>query len=56
MAAVVAVLLTGIAGFARGGPWYQRNANRLMHLRVALQLLAVGALALVIWLSRAGAG
>ncbi len=52
MAAVVAVLLTGIAGFAKGGPWYERNANRLMNLRVVLQLAAVIALALVIWLSR----
>jgi hypothetical protein len=51
MAAVLAVLMTGIAGFGKGGPWYQRNANRLMNLRVALQLVAVVILGFVIWLS-----
>lgn len=49
---VVLVLFTGVLGFARGGPWYHRNANRLMNLRVAVQAVAVTALALAAWLSR----
>lgn len=48
---VVLVLLTGVAGFARGGPWYQRNANRLMNLRVGAQAVAVLLFALIVWLS-----
>ncbi|OJX81237.1 HIG1 domain-containing protein [Magnetospirillum sp. 64-120] len=39
--AVAAVLVTGLLGFAGGGPWYRRHANTLMKLRVGLQLLAV---------------
>ncbi len=49
---VFTVLLTGILGFAKGGPWYQRNANRLMNLRVAVQAVAVLLLGLAVWLSR----
>jgi len=39
--AVAGILLTGLLGFATGGPWYRRHANTLMKLRVGLQLLAV---------------
>ncbi|MEW5729161.1 MAG: HIG1 domain-containing protein [Pseudomonadota bacterium] len=49
---VVLVLFTGVVGFARGGPWYQRNANRLMNLRVAVQAAAVLLLGLAVWLAR----
>lgn len=38
---VAAVLLTGLLGFARNGPWYRRHAHTLMRLRVGLQLLAI---------------
>lgn len=50
LGAVTLVLLTGVFGFAKGGPWYRRNATRLMNLRVGLQLVAVlllGALVLL---------
>lgn len=50
LGAVTLVLLTGIFGFAKNGPWYRRNATRLMNLRVGTQFLAVlllGALALI---------
>jgi hypothetical protein len=50
--AVLLVLATGIMGFAKGGPWYRRHANRLMNLRVAAQALAVILLGAAIWLSR----
>lgn len=49
---VVLVLATGVLGFAKGGLWYQRNANRLMNLRVAVQAVAVVLLGLAVWLSR----
>ena len=39
--AVAGVLLTGLLGFARGGPWYRRHAPTLMKLRVGLQLVSV---------------
>jgi len=56
LAVVVAVLLTGVLAFAKGGPWYERHANQLMNLRVAAQAVAVFVLALVLWLSPAGGG
>ncbi len=40
MAGVVAVLLVGVWSFYRGGPFYERNGNRLMRARVGLQLAA----------------
>ena len=52
LALVVIALATGVIGFAKGGPWYQRHANRLMQLRVAAQAVAVALLALLLWLGR----
>jgi len=41
LAAVVIVLLTGVAGMARGGDFNRRYGNKLMRLRVVLQGVAV---------------
>lgn len=49
LALVALVLLTGLVAFAKGGPWYQRHANRLMNLRVAAQFLAVLLLAVLVF-------
>jgi hypothetical protein len=51
LALVSLVLLTGVLAFAKGGPWYQRNANRLMNLRVGAQFFAVLLLATLAYLS-----
>jgi hypothetical protein len=40
MAATLAVVLVGVWSFVGGGPFYQRHGNRMMQLRVALQLAA----------------
>lgn len=50
LACVVLVLATGVFSFTLGNAWYQRNANRLMNLRVAAQFVAVVAFALLVWL------
>jgi Hypoxia induced protein conserved region len=39
--AVVAVLLVGIGGFARGGDFNRKYANKIMRLRLLLQFAAV---------------
>lgn len=39
--AVVVVLVTGIAGFARGGKFDRQYGNKLMQARVILQFTAV---------------
>ncbi len=39
--AVLLVLATGLAGFAKGGEFNRKYANKLMRLRVASQAFAV---------------
>jgi Hypoxia induced protein conserved region len=39
--AVLAILLVGIGGFARGGDFNKKHANRIMRYRIAAQAVAV---------------
>ncbi len=39
--AVLGVLVVGVFGFARGGEFNKKHANRIMRLRLLLQFLAV---------------
>ena len=52
--AVVGVLLIGIGGFAKGGEFNRKNANKLMRLRLILQFVAVLLILLFVWVSRQG--
>ncbi len=47
MAAVLAVLLTGVWSFVKGGPFYERYGNHMMRARVGLQLIAAVLLGLM---------
>lgn len=38
---VLGVLLVGVIGFARGGDFNQKYANKIMQLRILLQFIAV---------------
>lgn len=38
---VLVILMVGIGGFAKGGEFNRRNANKLMRWRIAAQLVAV---------------
>lgn len=38
---VLIILMIGIGGFARGGDFNRKHANRLMRYRIAAQALAV---------------
>ncbi len=38
---VLGILMTGIGGFAKGGEFNKRNANKLMRWRIGAQALAV---------------
>ncbi|MEM7719577.1 MAG: twin transmembrane helix small protein [Pseudomonadota bacterium] len=51
---VVGILLTGIGGFAKGGDFNRKHANRIMRYRIYAQFVAV-ALILVFVLIRRGA-
>ena len=47
---VLAILLFGIATFARGGEFNRRNANRIMRWRLAAQFIAVVVVVGLAWL------
>ena len=50
--AVVAVLVLGLGGFAKGSGWAQRNANLLMRYRIGAQFVAVVLIVLYILLRK----
>lgn len=52
--AVVAVLMLGIGGFAKGGEFNRKYANKIMRLRIAAQFVAVLLILLFIWLRQGG--
>ncbi len=51
---VLLILLTGIGGFAKGGEFNRRHANRLMRWRIYAQFVAVGLLLGFVWLRSGG--
>ena len=50
--AVLAVLIVGVLGFARGGEFNRKYANKIMRLRLLLQLVAVLLIVAVVAFSR----
>jgi len=52
--AVVAVLLVGVLGFARGGDFNRRHANRIMRLRLLAQFVAVVLIVAFVYFARRG--
>ena len=52
--AVVAVLALGIGGFAKGGDFNRKHANRLMRYRIGAQFVAVLLIILFVWLRSQG--
>jgi hypothetical protein len=52
--AVVAVLMVGVGGFARGGAFNRKYANKLMQLRILMQFIAVVLIVIFVWLTKRG--
>lgn len=52
MAAVVIVLVRGLWNMMKGGD--ANTSNKLMQLRIALQLVAIVLIVVTIWLARGG--
>ena len=52
--AVLAVLLVGVGGFAKGGDFNKKYANKIMRLRILLQFVAVIIIVGAVWLARQG--
>lgn len=51
---VLAILMVGVGGFARGGEFNRKHSNRLMRYRVAAQAVAVVLIVLFAWLRSKG--
>lgn len=52
---VLAVLMTGIGGFAKGGDFNRKHANRIMRYRIIAQAVAIALILLFVGL-RGGIG
>ena len=53
---VLVILLTGVGGFAKGGDFNRKHANRLMRWRIIAQFVAVALLVGYVWLRRSSGG
>ena len=52
--AVLAVLVLGVGGFARGGAFNRKYANKIMRLRLLLQFIAVILIVVFVFFWRRG--
>ncbi|GGF81755.1 hypothetical protein GCM10011402_37990 [Paracoccus acridae] len=50
MLAVLAILATGIGGFAKGGEFNRKHGNRMMRWRLVAQAVTVALIMLFVWL------
>ncbi len=51
---VVAILMVGIGGFARGGEFNRKHANRIMRYRIIAQAIAVVLILVFVYFRRMG--
>lgn len=52
--AVLIILMIGIGGFAKGGEFNRKYANKIMRLRIAAQFFAVVLILAFVWLRNGG--
>ena len=52
--AVLIILLIGIGGFARGGDFNRKHANRIMRYRISAQFIAVILILVFVFFRRMG--
>jgi hypothetical protein len=52
--AVLAVLMVGVGGFARGGDFNKKYANKIMRLRILAQFIAVLVILAAVYFARRG--
>lgn len=52
--AVLAILMVGIGGFAKGGDFNRKHANRIMRYRIAAQAVAVVLILIFVFFRRMG--
>lgn len=51
-AVVVVILMVGVGGFARGGAFNAKYANKIMRLRLLAQFVAVILILVFVWASK----
>ena len=51
---VLAILLTGIGGFAKGGDFNKKHANRIMRYRIYAQAVAIVLILIFVVVRRGG--
>ena len=51
---VLGILLTGIGGFAKGGDFNKKHANRIMRYRIYAQFIAVALILVFVLIRRSG--
>jgi Hypoxia induced protein conserved region len=51
---VLAILMVGIGGFAKGGDFNKKHANRIMRYRIIAQFFAVILIVAFAWLNSGG--
>jgi len=51
---VAAILLTGIGGFAKGGDFNRKHANKVMRYRIYAQAVAIALILLFVLIRRGG--
>ena len=49
---VVVILMIGIGGFAKGGDFNRKHANKIMRMRIAAQFVAVLLILLFVWIRK----
>jgi putative exporter of polyketide antibiotics len=54
VAIVAIILLTGIGGFARGGDFNKKHANRVMRWRIYAQAVAIALILVFVYFRRGG--
>jgi len=52
--AVLIILMVGVGGFAKGGEFNRKHANRIMRWRIGAQFIAVALILLFVWLRSGG--
>lgn len=51
---VLGILLLGVGGFAKGGDFNKKYANKIMRARIVAQFVAVLLIVLFVWLRSSG--
>ncbi len=52
--AVVGILMVGVGGFAKGGDFNRKNANKVMRLRIVAQFVAIVLILAFVYFRRSG--